>query len=128
MILIAGGTGLAPILSILDTVRERRRNRKRILLCFGVNRFEDLFFDDELELRRQMMPQLEIRVALVAADRRWAGDVGVVTSLLKDGDVTDGCKAYVCGPPPMVEAACEKLVSFGLPEAAIFYERFAPSA
>ena len=77
LIMMAGGTGLAPILSMLDTIRDRRRNRNKIILCFGVNRFDDLFYLEELELRRQMMPQLEVRTAVLVPDDRWDGPGGV---------------------------------------------------
>lgn len=128
LVLIAGGTGLAPILAILDTIRERRRNRKRILLCFGVNRVEDLFYQDELDLRREMMPQLEVRIAVVTADQRWDGQTGYVTDLVQKDDLAVDSKVYVCGPPPMVEAARTRLSGFAVAETDIFYERFAPSA
>ena len=128
LIMVAGGTGLAPILSILDSIREKRRNRNRILLCFGVTRYDDLFYLDELELRRHLMPQLEVRIGVAIADERWDGPVGMVTDLLKDGDGSDKHVAYVCGPPPMVEAALDRLVAAGVPREAVHYERFAPSS
>ena len=128
LIMVAGGTGLAPILSMLDSIRERRRNRNKILLCFGVTRFEDLFYLDELELRRHWMPQLEVRVAVAIADPLWEGPVGMVTDLLQEGDGSERHLAYVCGPPPMVEAALERLVATGVSRDAIHYERFAASS
>jgi anthranilate 1,2-dioxygenase reductase component len=127
MIMVAGGTGLAPLLSMLDAIRERRRSRAKILLCFGVNRYEDLFCLDELELRREWMPQLELRIAIAESDPRWSGPVGVATDLLRDQDVTSVARAYLCGPPAMIEAASERLAASGLERANIHFERFSPA-
>ncbi|EIF27999.1 2-polyprenylphenol hydroxylase-like oxidoreductase [Burkholderia sp. Ch1-1] len=124
IILVAGGTGLAPVLSILDTIAAGRRHRERILLCFGVNRKEDLFFEEELHYRREMMPRLDVRISVVEPDQGWAGATGHVTGLIQPDDVKPTTEAFLCGPPPMVSAASERLKSFGLQENSIMFERF----
>ena len=60
-----------------------------------------------------------------AADDAWEGEVGFVTDVVRkyeqDLRRTD---AYVCGPPPMVEAAIAVLSDLGTPEQRIFYDKF----
>lgn len=127
VVFVAGGTGLAPILSMLRTIAEERRHREKILLCFGVNRYEELFLEDELEFLQEMMPRLEVRIAVVEPNDNWTGATGHVTDLITADDVTSETQAFLCGPPPMVTAATERLTSFGVDDGSILFERFAAS-
>jgi propane monooxygenase reductase subunit len=55
----------------------------------------------------------------------WAGETGLITEVVKRqvGDLS-GAHAYVCGPPPMVEAAIPMLTGLGVPEKHVFYDKF----
>jgi propane monooxygenase reductase subunit len=55
----------------------------------------------------------------------WAGETGFVTDVLKRQE-TDlkRAHAYLCGPPPMVEAAMPLLEQLGIPEKHIYYDKF----
>ena len=55
----------------------------------------------------------------------WDGEVGLITDVVArcEGDLT-GRDAYVCGPPPMVDAAIETLTALGVREDNIFYDKF----
>lgn len=124
IIMMAGGTGIAPLISILKTIAAERRHKERIILCFGVNRKEDLFFEEELEYYREIMPRLDVRIAVVESHPEWGGLTGHVSNLLRDSDVKPNSQAFLCGPPPMVSAARERLLSLGVQPDAIMYERF----
>lgn len=128
-LLIAGGTGLAPILAMLDTLRTRRGKRPKITLCFACMTERDLYYVDELALRSSWMPNLDVRVSVTAPTTAdYSGNVGTPLSLIEDGDIAAGVRAYVCGPPAMIQAARELLANRGLPEDAISAEQFLPSA
>lgn len=128
-ILIAGGTGLAPILAMLDELRTRPGPRSPVLLCFGCRTRAQIYYLDELELRGFWMPNLTQRIAV---DQPPAGDgvrLGNVVSLLEQADIVPGAtEAYICGPPPMVAAARARLAELGLPAGAIWVEQFRASA
>jgi benzoate/toluate 1,2-dioxygenase reductase subunit len=125
-VMVAGGTGIAPILAMLDTLRTRPGPKAPILLCFGCTSAEDLFYLDELELRGFWMPTLETRIALMERPSEgFGGKIGSVVSLLENADCArPGVTAYVCGPPAMVEAARARLCAGGMPPAAIHAEQF----
>ena len=55
----------------------------------------------------------------------WDGEVGLITDVVRrlSSDLS-GADAYVCGPPPMVEAALELLPSLGVADKRIFYDKF----
>jgi ferredoxin-NADP reductase len=127
--MVAGGTGLAPMLAMLDTLRSRPGPKPPILLCFGCNSARDLFHLDELELRRFWMPNLATRVALMEPPPSgFEGRTGTALSLLDDADLArDGVTAYLCGPPPMIEAARERLLGAGIPADRILAEHFRPT-
>jgi benzoate/toluate 1,2-dioxygenase reductase subunit len=125
-IMVAGGTGLAPLLAMLDTLRLRPGPKPPVVLCFGCNTADDLFYLDELELRTFWMPTLTARIALMERPAAgFDGKIGTVVSLLEDADCArPGTSAYLCGPPAMIEAARRRLMDAGLAPAAIHAEQF----
>ena len=117
---------MAPILSVLRSLAERDPNRKATFY-YGARGRRDLCFEDELRALEQLLPNFSYVPALSEArpDDAWVGETGVVTDVVKahekDLRKTD---AYVCGPPPMVEAAIVLLGELGALEARIFYDKF----
>ena len=128
-LMVAGGTGLAPMLSMLDGLRTRPGPKPPVVLCFGCTAEDDLFGLDELELRRFWMPNLKTRVALMRQPAgAFEGRIGTAVSLIEDADLArPGLVAYLCGPPPMVEAARERLAGAGVPAERIRTEQFRPT-
>ena len=129
-LMLAGGTGLAPIMSMLDALRVRRGPRpKRIVLCFACQTEHDLFFVEELGLRQSWMKNLEVRIAVTAPlDPGYSGCVGTPLSLVRPEDLVDGMVVRLCGPPGMIEAAKAMLIDAGVPSSAISSELFVASS
>ena len=121
-VFIAGGTGLAPVLSMIRSLRGRGQ---RALLCFGCTRREELFYERELAALASAMPELEVRIAVMEGA---AGNLhaGTAVSLLQQNDFDANIACYLCGPPAMVNAARNALMSFGVPGKSIRAERFQP--
>lgn len=126
VVMLAGGTGLAPMLSMLDRLRLVTPT-PRILLLFACTRAEDLFHLDELAARSALIPELTTRVALADNDGRPDIPIGNPVSLIRDGDIEDDTVAYLCGPPPMIAAAQLRLGELGLNPKDIRSERFQSS-
>ena len=125
-ILIAGGTGIAPILSILDSMRERSGTKPPTVLSFGCNDLDTLFYVEELGLRVHWMPSLELRVSIDRGDS--AGHrAGNPVQAISETDVRENTVAYLCGPPPMVAAASAHLLELGVSPENIHAEQFKPS-
>lgn len=126
-ILVAGGTGLAPILSIIDTLRGQSGRKPPMLLSFGCATPETLFGLEDLELRRHWLPSFKSRISV---DRGATGELlaGNPVQALTQADAADpDTVAYICGPPPMVEAAQRRLAEIGVRPENIFAEQFVPS-
>ena len=125
LVFVGGGAGMAPILALLRTMAERGIDRKTTFY-YGARRKRDLCFEDELRELESRLPSFRYVPALSEPDGdEWDGEVGLITDVVRRGESslvrTD---AYVCGPPPMVEAALELLPALGVADKRIFYDKF----
>lgn len=103
MLCVAGGTGLAPILSIIrGAIAEGMQNS--IHLYFGVRSERDIYGREWLaELERQH-PQLRVHIVLTSGQASGCRTGLVTEAIAQDWPSLDGFRAYLCGAPPMVEA------------------------
>ncbi len=126
LVFVGGGAGMAPILALLRSMAERGIERKTTYY-YGARQRGDLCFDKELRALADTLPNFRYVPALSEPHEGdgWDGEVGLITDVVRRqvGDLS-GADAYVCGPPPMVEAACELLPDLGVAEKRIFYDKF----
>jgi propane monooxygenase reductase component len=125
LIFVGGGAGMAPILSLLRSMGERGIQRQATYY-YGARRRADLCFEDELRSLEELLPNFRYVPALSeGADDDWDGEAGLITDVVRrHEDDLSGAHAYVCGPPPMVEAAMPMLASLGVEEKRIYYDKF----
>lgn len=125
VVFIGGGAGIAPILSLLRSMAERGLDRKA-RFYYGVRTIRDLCFDDELRALEQTLPGFQYIPALSESGcGDWEGETGLITDVVKRCETSlKSTDCYVCGPPPMVEAALELLPALAADEARIFYDKF----
>lgn len=125
-IFIAGGTGLAPFLSILRRMAEWGEDRS-IHLLFGVNRESELFYLDELRDLQQQLPGLAVTPCVWQPSADWSGFSGTPADALEHHlrDQPDEYDLYLCGPPPLVAAATQTALRQGIGDERIFSEKFA---
>ncbi len=126
LVFVGGGAGMAPILSLLRSMDERGIQR-RATYYYGARRRRDLCFENELRALERSLPAFRYVPALSepADGDAWDGEVGLITDVVKrqTGDLT-GAHAYVCGPPPMVEAAIPMLTGLGVSDKRVYYDKF----
>lgn len=127
IVMVAGGTGLAPMLSMLAQLQGSGQPMPQVTLLYGANFSGELFGDERVAA---LGDQVTLYQVVVTGDDDWQGKTGFVTDLLQDGLLDDpaGTDAYLCGPPPMIDAAREKLAALGVPPARTFAEKFLPAA
>ena len=126
ILLVATGSGLAPIRSILlQMVREGIE--RRAMLFFGARVPEDLFFVEELKEYEKKLPNFSYVPVLSRAkpEDRWEGERGRVTDLI-DRRIPDGgpVDVHICGAPPMIKACIALLEKKGIPASNIAYDKF----
>ncbi|MFA5710538.1 benzoate 1,2-dioxygenase electron transfer component BenC [Mycolicibacterium sp.] len=122
-LLLAGGTGLAPILSIL---RKMRTSTTRPLhLIYGVNTDEDAVELDTIDQLATELGNLTWDYC-VADQNSTATNKGYVTALMTPEHLHNGnTSIYLCGPPPMVEAVRKHIDTGGIQPHGFYYEKFA---
>jgi len=131
LVMIAGGSGITPIMSILETVL-RVEGGSRVALIYGNRGWDDVIFRDRLAaLCDEFGERLLVDHVLEHPPEDWSSSKGLLS-----GDVLaarlealsiqdDGLMRYfVCGPTPMMEAADELLQQLGVDASRIAEERF----
>jgi propane monooxygenase reductase subunit len=126
IVFIGGGAGMAPILSLLRSMAEQGVARPAVYY-YGAREEQDLFHLEELTELQKLLPGFRFVPAL--SDSEWAGETGLITDVVERSEQgLDGVDAYLCGPPPMVDAAQEMLMRLGVDEARIHYDKFTTTA
>lgn len=126
IVMLAGGTGLAPILSMLDVLAERGCDHP-VHMIYGVNHDSDLAELDRIKRAAAHLPGFTWDCCVADQNSSWPRK-GYVTHHLTDVHLNGGdCDVYLCGPPPMVEAVRTFLKDKGVQPTHFYYEKFAPS-
>ncbi len=126
MLCVAGGTGLAPILSIVRGAIAQSMGNP-IHLYFGVRSPRDVYGLDWLAPLQQAHPTLKVYVVVSSGGNSARERCGLVTEAIEQdlGDLS-GWRAYLCGSPPMVEAAAQLVRRKGIVPDHIHADAFYP--
>lgn len=126
VLMLAGGTGLAPFLSMLDRLAETGSPHP-VHLVYGVTHDADLVGLDRLEAAAARLPGFSY--ATCVADEASAHPRhGYVTAHLDAAHLHGGdVDVYLCGPPAMVEAVRGHFTEAGIKPASFHFEKFSPS-
>lgn len=124
--LIAGGVGIAPMLSHLRQLDADADPRPRLLL-YANRTAEQIVCDAELKARVQDGP-LQVVHVLSEPPAGWTGETGFVTGAIHgrhlDDDALRTWVFVLCGPPPMLHAIEQALMDLGVPPKNILLEQF----
>ena len=127
ILMLAGGTGLAPFLSMLLWIKENPTDQP-ITLAYGVNTNDDLVELGTLAELKSVMPNLDFFTVVVDAASGHPR-LGYVTDHLGPQHLNDGeVDVYVCGPPPMVEGVRKWIAGCGVTPKNFLFEKFSSSS
>ena len=130
LLFIGGGAGMAPILALLRAMAAKGSERKAVYY-YGARGPGDLFHLQELAELEQALPNFRFVPALsdCGEDEDWDGERGLITDVVTqhEQELTE-VDAYLCGPPPMVDAAIALLDQKGVPESRVYYDKFTTTA
>jgi sulfhydrogenase subunit gamma (sulfur reductase) len=119
LLIIAGGLGIAPLRSLITYVLDNRRDFGKVHILFGCKEPKDMLFSDELEDWNKRT-DLHYACTVDRADPDWAGNVGVITTLIPGVDIEPlRTFAAVVGPPIMYNFVIKELLAKGIPERQI---------
>ncbi|MGQ0699624.1 MAG: 2Fe-2S iron-sulfur cluster-binding protein [Panacagrimonas sp.] len=129
MICIAGGSGLAPLMSLLEDARKNRVKRPCAFL-FGARTPADLYCLDQIKQIEQNWADKFVFLPVLShepANSSWTGARGLVTQFITDampGINWTEAEGYMCGPPGMIDAGIASMTEVGMNLESIFYDKF----
>ncbi|MGI6741499.1 MAG: ferric reductase-like transmembrane domain-containing protein [Brevefilum sp.] len=127
LVLIAGGIGSAPVLSILRTMKDRGR-KKPVMFFYGNPTLDSVIYYEELE-ELQNAIDLKVVHALEYPPEAWEGEVGFITADILKRHLPEDYKEwrylfFLCGPMPMIQAVEGALKGLGIPSVNISSEKY----
>ena len=145
LVFISGGIGITPFMSMLRYMRDRKMER-RVLLIWGNKTEADITFRKELDQIALEMPLLKV-VHVMSSQESWQGEKGLVNTELLRKYISGSTPAlpraaaphtavphaeaqytsaqyFLCGPPPMMNGVLRSLKQLGIPKSRVHDERF----
>lgn len=118
LVLVAGGIGLAPLHSLIHSVRDDQNIVSRLTIVCGAKTPDDLLFKNELKSWEKFA---EVHITVDEADRSWTGEKGRVDAVLSNVKLEKDAVAVVCGPQVMYKTIAKVLLAEGLAEENIHF-------
>ena len=124
-LMVAGGSGLAPMLAMLQNIAQSPKTSRDVptRLLIGARSGMHLFASQEIEELKHKLPSLEVLIATENQVPQGA-HTGYPTDLIGSSPLTPNTQIYVCGPPPMVDAARAAALKAGARKSDVLCERF----
>jgi ferredoxin-NADP reductase len=124
VVLIGGGVGITPLLSIFRHVRDAGLPAQAHLV-YSVSDSREILFRDELDAAARSHDNLHLSITVTQPDPRWHGLTGRIDPVkLHALDVPDDTLYYLCGPKGMVEDMSTLLHDLGVPMNRIIFEKW----
>ncbi len=125
IVLAGAGTGMAPIVSILQYMADNNIERKTIFF-FGAKTISDLFLLDKIKGFEEKLKDFKFVPTLSREDsQEWTGERGRVPSAIdKYIEKGENYSAYLCGSPAMIDSIVEALLNKDIPSEKIYYDKF----
>lgn len=128
IVLIAGGVGITPMMSVLRYLTDRSYP-KDIHLLYAVNSPSSIIFREECDYLARRHPNVQVDVIVSSTEGNpWTGPVGLITSdfIIKTVPDIAHHRIHLCGPPAMMTAVKTALLQLNIPSDQIKTEQFAP--
>jgi len=118
--IVGGGVGLAPLRALLLALFHELDQLNKIEVRFGSRTPRDFAFKGQLA-EWAKKDKVNLVMSVDSGDETWKGNVGLVTTILKDGDIdVKNAAAIVCGPPIMMKFVTCRLEAMGVPDKDIY--------
>ena len=119
--IVGGGVGLAPLRALLYALFDNVGDYKKIILKYGARTSKDIVYMNEIETWKRKAANVDIGITVDVGDESWKGNVGLVTTVLKDSGVDiNNAVSIVCGPPIMMKFVTFKLLDLGFKDHQIY--------
>lgn len=129
---VAGGSGMAPLKSIILDMFEKGITDRNVWFFFGARTLEDLYYVELFRELEKKWPKLHFVPALSEPleEDNWKGETGFITDVLdkyikEKMDPHTPKEGYLCGSPGMINACVKVMTDNGISEEKIYYDKFA---
>lgn len=120
VLIVTGGLGCAPTVSVINYLLRRRRGFGRLVIMQGVKHADDLIWREQYA-EWSHLPDTQVLVAADKGTSLWPWHVGHVTELFNEAHIDpDMTTVMMCGPEGMMNAALKQLLARGLPQDALW--------
>ena len=133
VVLIAGGVGLTPMVSMLNTLIKSGSSRE-IWFFYGVRNGKELAMGSHIRAMAQANDNVNLNFCFSNPDESdkkgvdFQHDTRVNVELFKQLLPSSNYEYYLCGPPPLMQSVTDDLKTWGVPEADIYAEAFGPAS
>lgn len=118
IILIGGGTGVAPLIGVAQYIINKRNKFNNLDMFLGFRSPEDILFKRNF---KSWQKEFNFYITVDKADRKWKKNVGVITKLLeKIRPSNKNSIVIICGPPMMIKFTVQTLKKFGFKDGQIY--------
>jgi NAD(P)H-flavin reductase len=112
--IVGGGVGLAPLRALLYALFNNVNAYKKIFVKYGSRTLKDIVYKDEIASWKKEANNIDIELTVDVPDGAWKGNVGVVTTIVKNSGLdVNSAVGVVCGPPIMMKFVIFKLLDIG---------------
>ncbi|MDY4517962.1 MAG: FAD/NAD(P)-binding protein [Candidatus Spyradocola sp.] len=120
LLFVAGGIGLAPLRSVINYVRDNRKDYGKIMIVYGSRSKEDLV--DYHEILDEWMADegVEVKLTIDRPQDDWDGHVGFVPNYVKELEPDLDYNVLMCGPPIMIKFTLANLKELGFKETQVY--------
>jgi sulfhydrogenase subunit gamma (sulfur reductase) len=120
LILIGGGLGVVPLRSLVNYIKDKRSEFKRVIYLYGTKTTGSMLFIDEVE-EAQRNYGFECLVTVDRAVKSWGGRIGLITTLISNIKIPLAeCQAVIVGPPIMYKFVLKELFAYGMQKENIY--------
>lgn len=126
-VFIAGGSGIASFISMLEQQDETSFSDYRIKLLYGANHPDDIYGEDYFNQLKNKYPSFDCDFIISGQQDNWLGKVGYIADHLNESIIGDSINIYMCGPPPMIDSVNQWLSVRRPQQDNIYFEKFIKS-
>ena len=120
LLFVAGGIGLAPLRSVINYVRDNRKDYGKIMIVYGSRSKEDLVDYHEILDEWMANEGVEVKLTIDRPQDDWDGHVGFVPNYVKELEPDLDYNVLMCGPPIMIKFTLAGLKELGFKETQVY--------